>query len=200
MVHIYPRQKSPLSGKRAPAFSLRLLYVARIPCVEERLSKGRFSSPFFSIFSIVDLSAFLLYILQYMDQPAVPSSWTTSPFLAAKELVANIQEKRALSTKKGSPGTFSKFQGRAEPLMRLLLLCLFPLNSQLPCQEWHFSIASSKKVHLESSRGAQQSPLTFTSPLFSLSVMAPTITYSRMHISISKGQFSYFLHIIKVSN
>ena len=158
MVHIYPRQKSPLSGKRAPAFSLRLLYVARIPCVEERLSKGRFSSPFFSIFSIVDLSAFLLYILQYMDQqqPAVPSSWTTSPFLAAKELVANIQEKRALSTKKGSPGTFSKFQGRAEPLMRLLLLCLFPLNSQLPCQEWHFSIASSKKVHLESSRGAQQ--------------------------------------------
>ena len=68
MVHIYPRQKSPLSGKRAPAFSLRLLYVARIPCVEERLSKGRFSSPFFSIFSIVDLSAFLLYILQYTDQ------------------------------------------------------------------------------------------------------------------------------------
>ena len=181
------------------ALSSRLLYVARIPCVEAL--KRQIFLTLFQHFFHCWLERFppLYFAIHGPAAAAVPSSWTTSPFLAAKELVANIQEKRALSTKKGSPGTFSKFQGRAEPLMRLPLLCLFPLNSQLPCQEWHFSIASSKKVHLESSRGAQQSPLTFTSPLFSLSVMAPTITYSRMHISISKGQFS-FLHIIKVSN
>ena len=185
-IFIQEVQKSLLSGKRRPFFTSFIR--GKNPLCRSS-QKADFPHPFSAFFPLLTwaLSSFIFCNTWTSSSSRSCSSIIMdyqSSFLTAKELVAN-SEKRALSTKKGSPGTFSNFQGRAEaePLMRLLL-CLFPLNSQLPCQEWHFSIASSKKVHLESSR----SPAAESSYIHYSILMAPTITYSRMHISISKGQ------------
>ena len=192
-IFIQEVQRSLLSGKRRPFFTSFIR--GKNPLCRSS-QKADFPHPFSAFFPLLTWALFSFIFCNTWTSSRSRSCSSIimdyqSSFLTAKELVAN-SEKRALSTKKGSPGTFSNFQGRAEaePLMRLLL-CLFPLNSQLPCQEWHFSIASSKKVHLESSRSPAESSYIHYSIL-----MAPTITYSRMHISISKGQFSCFLHFI----